>query len=196
MTEIFMYLVFDTETTGLPRSWNAPVTDTNNWPRIVQLAWQFLDEEGKVLAEANRIIRPDGFVIPPEASMVHGITTERALSEGIALRDALLEFADVLSVAKNLIAHNINFDERVVGSEFIRESLSREFLEAIDKVCTMQSSTEYCGLPGPYGFKYPKLDQLHVCLFDEGFDGAHDALNDVRACARCYFELKKRGIIE
>lgn len=191
-----MYLVFDTETTGLPRSWNAPVTDTDNWPRIVQLAWQFLDEEGKVLAEANRIIRPDGFEIPPESSMVHGITTERARCEGIALRDALLEFADVLSVAKSLIAHNMNFDERVIGSEFIRETLPRDFLEAIDKVCTMQSSTEYCGLPGPYGYKYPKLDQLHVCLFDEGFDGAHDALNDVRACARCYFELRKRGIIE
>jgi len=30
-----MYLFFDTETTGLPRNWKAPVTDLDNWPRMV-----------------------------------------------------------------------------------------------------------------------------------------------------------------
>ncbi len=191
-----MYLVFDTETTGLPKNWNAPVTDLNNWPRIVQLAWQFYDEAGNVLAEANRIIRPDGFIIPGEAAMVHGISTELALRDGIDLKEALLEFADVLSVAKGLVAHNINFDDRVVSAEFIRMDMSREFLEQIAKICTMEGSTDFCKLPGgPRGYRYPKLILLHERLFNEGFDGAHDALNDVRACARCFFELKKRAII-
>lgn len=191
-----MYLVFDTETTGLPRNWNAPVTDLNNWPRIVQLAWQFYDGQGNLLAEANRIIRPDGFVIPGESTMVHGISTEKALREGIDLKDALLEFADVLSVSKGLVAHNISFDDRVVSAEFIRTNLPRELLQQSKKLCTMEWSVEYCKLPGgPKGYKYPNLNQLHACLFGVGFDGAHDALVDVQACARCFFEMLARGII-
>lgn len=191
-----MYLVFDTETTGLPRNWTAPVTDLNNWPRVVQLAWQFYDDRGILLGEANRIIRPDGFIIPGEAAMVHGISTEKAMKEGIDLKEALLEFADVLSVAKGLVAHNMNFDDKVVSAEFIRSGLPLELIQEINKICTMEGSTDYCKLPGgPRGYRFPKLTILHEMLFNEGFDGAHDALNDVRACARCFFELRKRGIL-
>jgi DNA polymerase III epsilon subunit-like protein len=191
-----MYLVFDTETTGLPRNWNAPTTDLNNWPRIVQLAWQFYDEAGGLLMEADHIIRPDGFIIPGESTMVHGISTEKALREGIGLKEALLEFADILSLSSGLVAHNISFDERIVGAEFIRTDLPRELINQVKKICTMEWSVEYCKLPGgPRGYKYPNLNQLHNCLFGQGFDGAHNALVDVQACARCFFEMKKQGII-
>lgn len=191
-----MYLIFDTETTGLPRNWQAPISDLNNWPRVVQLAWQFADDQGNVLLESNRIIRPDGFVIPPEAAMVHGISTEKALREGIELKEALLEFADVLSVAKELVAHNISFDEKVIGAEFLRNEMPVELISQPKRVCTMQQSVNFCQLPGgPRGFKYPNLNQLHKILFSEGFDGAHDAMNDVKACARCFMELRNRNIL-
>lgn len=191
-----MYLVFDTETTGLPRNWNAPITDLDNWPRVVQLAWQFYAEDGTLLGEANRIVKPDGFVIPGEAAMVHGISTEKALREGIDLKEALLEFADVLSVAKGLVAHNMNYDDNIISAEFIRTDLPLELMTEINKTCTMLGTVDFCQLPGgPRGYRYPKLTMLHEILFKEGFDGAHDALNDVRACARCFFELRKRGII-
>ncbi len=41
------------------------------------------------------------------------------------------------------------------------------------------------------GYKWPKLEELHNFLFKEGFDGAHDALNDVMATSKCYFEMNK-----
>jgi DNA polymerase III subunit epsilon len=189
-----MFLFFDTETTGLPKNWRATVHDIDNWPRVVQLAWQFYDEVGNVIIEANRIIKPVGFIIPTQASDVHGITTEIALKEGIDLREALLEFADILSVAQYLIAHNISFDENVTGAEFLRTQLPLE-LFSLPKYDTMKASTDYCKIPGNYGFKFPNLTELHNCLFQEGFEGAHDALADVRACARCFFELRKRGVI-
>ena len=44
-----MYLIFDTETTGLPKSWNAPITDTDNWPRCIQIAWQLHDNMGNIV---------------------------------------------------------------------------------------------------------------------------------------------------
>lgn len=58
-----MYIIFDTETTGLPRDYNAPMSDVDNWPRLVQIAWQLHDAKGKLLSNHNYIIRPEGFTI-------------------------------------------------------------------------------------------------------------------------------------
>lgn len=74
-----MYLFFDTETTGLPKNWKAPVTDLNNWPRLVQLAY---DSNGNKISGGDFIIKPEGFSIPTESSRIHGISTERALRAG------------------------------------------------------------------------------------------------------------------
>ena len=59
-----MVLFFDTETTGLPQRWNAPVTDVNNWPRLVQLAWIMCDGKGNIIEERSDIVKPEGFAIP------------------------------------------------------------------------------------------------------------------------------------
>lgn len=189
-----MYLFFDTETTGLPKSWKAPIEELANWPRLVQLAWLFMDENGKEIAGKNQIIKPEGFVIPEVASNVHGISTERAMSEGIPLIEALGDFAQVLEDTKLIVAHNISFDEKIMGAEFLRKEIASELFNRA-KICTMHKSTDFCKIEGPYGYKWPKLMELHHRLFDEGFDGAHDALVDVRACARCFFELQKRGVV-
>lgn len=58
-----MYLFFDTETTGLPKRWNAPVTDLENWPRLVQLAWIMYDDRGNMLESRDVIVKPEGFTI-------------------------------------------------------------------------------------------------------------------------------------
>ena len=93
-----------------------------------------------------------------------------------------------------MIAHNIQFDEKIVGAEFLRAG-SRNHLEAKPRKCTMLSSTNYCGIPGPYGNKWPKLQELHAKLFREVFPDAHNALADVRACSKCYFELRRIGVM-
>ncbi len=87
-----MFLIFDTETTGLPRDKNAPLTDFDNWPRVVQLAWQLHGAEGELIEVANHIIRPEGFTIPFNAAKVHGITTDFALQNGEDLEVILEKF--------------------------------------------------------------------------------------------------------
>ena len=185
---------FDTETTGLPRSWNAPLRDLDNWPRMVQLAWLLCDEAGNELAHASRIVRPQGYVIPAEASRIHGITTERALAEGIALADALDEVLPRIEEAACAIAHNVSFDEKILAAEFLRLGRPHPLLKVTTR-CTMKESTDFCRLPGNYGFKYPNLTELHRKLFKKAFDGAHDALADVRACKAAYFELRTLGVM-
>ena len=185
---------FDTETTGLPRSWNAPLRDLDNWPRMVQLAWLLCDEAGNELAHASRIVRPQGYVIPAEASRIHGITTERALAEGIALADALDEVLPRIEEAACAIAHNVSFDEKILAAEFLRLGRPHPLLKVTTR-CTMKESTDFCRLPGNYGFKYPNLTELHRKLFKKAFDGAHDALADVRACKAAYYELRTLGVM-
>lgn len=189
-----MPLFFDTETTGIPRIYDAPTADLSNWPRLVQLAWLITDDAGAERKSAEFIVRPEGFTIPTEAARVHGISTERALREGVDLAGVLAEIVPDLEAAELLVAHNIRFDEKILGAELLRAG-HPDLPAAKPRRCTMQESTDHCALPGNYGFKWPRLQELHVKLFDAPFAGAHDALTDVRACARCYFELKRLGVM-
>lgn len=189
-----MKLFFDTETTGLPRSFGAPASDVNNWPRMIQIAWVETDNDGKEIQSYEAIIKPEGFSIPIEASNVHGITTDKALEIGTDLGGVLSLLHKMITETDELIAHNISFDEKVVGAEFLRNGFT-DATRTKSKICTMHGSTEFCKLPGRRGYKWPKLQELHVKLFNEEFEGAHDALADVRACVRSYFELQRLGVM-
>ena len=115
-----MYLIFDTETTGLPRNWNAPITDTDNWPRCIQIAWQLHDEIGNLIEHQDYLVSPDGFNIPYDAERIHGISTELAAEQGIALSEVLEKFNIALSKAKFVVGQNIGFDVNIMGCEFHR----------------------------------------------------------------------------
>lgn len=190
-----VYLFFDTETTGLPRSWNAPVTALDNWPRLVQLAYMAYDGDGGLIAAVDTIIKPQGFTIPVESSRIHGITTERALAEGRDLVSVLRDFKALLDPARYLVAHNMSFDEKILGAEFLRNGLP-DIPAAKYKICTMHSTTEFCAIPGPRGYKWPKLTELHRKLFNKDFSEAHNAAADIAATAKCFWELKEQGIIK
>ena len=193
--QVPVYLFFDTETTGLPRSWQAPVTALDNWPRLVQLAYMAFDADGAQLASVSTIIKPEGFTIPEEASRVHGITTARALKEGKDLAAALRDFKTVLDQVTYLVAHNISFDEKIIGAEFLRNKMP-DIPAGKCKICTMHGTTDFCAIPGPRGNKWPKLAELHQRLFRCDFDAAHNAAADVAATAKCFWELKKLGVIK
>jgi DNA polymerase III subunit epsilon len=147
-----MYLFFDTETTGLPRNWKAPVTDLNNWPRLVQLAYLLYDSNGNAISGGDFIIKPEGFIIPASVSQIHGITHERAVREGHPLNTVLQHFNTLIEQADWLVAHNMSFDEKIVGSEFLRNGMNNS-IPAKNRICTMEKSTNFCAIPGPYGNK-------------------------------------------
>jgi DNA polymerase III epsilon subunit-like protein len=192
------YIFFDSESNGLPREPRLGVSFTSNWPRMIQLAWIVTDENGNVLKRQSHIIYPQGFnIIEPIAKLTR-ITTERAQREGVDLYSVLTEFMEDVNDAKLLIAHNIDFDKRVVGCELYRENMDYDSLLNKSMVCTMQKSTNFCAIPSNgnhAGYKWPKLEELHQKLFGTTFSGAHDAMSDVEATRKCYFELKKKGIL-
>lgn len=188
-----MYLFLDTETTGLPTRYNAPVSDVRAWPRMVQVAWVLADSQGRELAAHCHIIRPDGFAIPADAVRVHGITTEIARLHGVDVHRALDELTLDLPSASLLIGHNLEFDYGVVGAEYFRAGSTRNPLDGLQRYCTMKTTAGFCRIPGGYGgYKWPSLDELHQTLFHKRLQAGHDALADARACARCYFALLNR----
>ena len=188
------YLFFDTETTGVPVDYKAPSSDTENWPRMVQLAWILEDENGIKIDSGNLIIIPDGFIIPDEAVKVHGITKEKALKEGVPLEYAIRQFKANLDVATCVVGHNADFDKKIVGAEMIRLGL-KDIMDSKKSHCTMQSSIDFCKIPGKYGYKYPKLQELYKKLFGIEFDNAHNAMSDIEATEKCFWELRKRKLI-
>lgn len=189
-----MILFFDTETTGLPKNWKAPVTNLNNWPRLVQLAYLVYDFDGNLIHSCNEIVKPNGFTIPIDASNLHGITTDIANQRGSKIEDIFELFHIHLKRAKVIVAHNMAYDEKIIGSELIRLGLDN-ILDIKEKICTMESSIDLCKLEGPYGFKWPKLEELHRFLFKYDFEGAHDAMADIQATAKCFWELKNLNLI-
>jgi DNA polymerase III alpha subunit (gram-positive type) len=174
----------------LPKNWKAPVTDLNNWPRLVQLAFLLFDNNGNSISSGDYIIKPEGFEIPADSSRIHGITTSRAIAEGLPLQVVLLEFNDLVMKSEFIVAHNISFDEKIIGAEFLRNGMP-DVLQLKKKICTMHSTTDFCKLNGPYGYKWPKLSELHQKLFGVGFNEAHNAAVDITATAKCFWELRK-----
>jgi DNA polymerase III subunit epsilon len=189
-----MYLIVDCETTGLPKNWNAPISDSSNWPRVIQVAWSLYDLESRHLESAVHLVQPDGFAIPPEAQRIHGITTERARAEGKPLLDVLRDLKSAIEASEILVAHNLKFDERVLSAEFLRMKLKPPFLNK-KRYCTMENTTGLCRIPSSRGFKWPTLAQLYRELFQSRLEEAHDAGADVATCAKCFFELRRRGLV-
>src|SRR6056297_3495183 len=189
-----MYLIFDTETTGLPKRWDAPLTDSDNWPRCIQIAWQLHDEMGRLVESQDYLVKPEGFNIPYDAEKVHGISTELAAAEGISLTEMLEKFQEALNKTKFVVGQNVGFDLNIMGAEFHREAMENNLQELpVLDTCT-EVTAQMCKIPGGRGgkFKLPTLTELHEFLFDEPFGEAHNATADVEATTRCFLELVRQ----
>ena len=197
-----MILFFDTETTGvIPRGLeHSPLNYAQRYTRIVQLSWQVRD--GEKVKEGDFIIKPDGFTIPDEAAAVHGITTERAIAEGVEYKTAFLQFFNDLKNADEICAHNANFDQGVLIAEYVRitdRARAAKFAMFIKNITlhdTMILTKDFVGARFSNGKpgKFPRLEELYAKLFNGESFPAHNSMEDVRALAKCYFECRKRLI--
>jgi len=186
-----MYLIFDTETTGLPKNWNAPVSDIDNWPRCVQIAWQIHDSLGNCIENKDFLIKPDGYNIPYDSEKIHGISTELAEKDGYVLLDVLKLFNEAVKKSKFVIGHNVKFDLNIMGCEFYRANLQNNLDVAKILDTCYEKTASLCMIPGGRGgkYKFPTLTELHSFLFSYPFAEAHNATADVEATTRCFLEL-------
>jgi len=192
-----MFLIFDTETTGLPKNWKAPLSDSDNWPRCVQIAWQIHNSKGECIEHQNFLINPHEFTIPYESEKIHGISTSLAQLEGESIENVLNTFISALEKCDFICGHNVKFDLNIIGAEFIRLGIKNETKNfPIIDTCS-ESTAQICKLSGGRGgkFKFPTLSELYFYLFEEDFQQVHNATADVEATTRCFLELLRTSQI-
>lgn len=210
-------LVFDTETSGLPKAKLISEHTLNLWPHILQFSYIIYDTELNDIIEINdNIVKVSKDVFIPEDSIkVHGITNEYSNENGIPLDDIFDFFFYHLLNIDLLVGHNISFDINMVRAELCRmiyQNMSKKDIKSGSKLdlckynlnllinyknicCTLQDSIELCKIEAidkygtPY-FKYPKLAELHQKLFETVPNNLHNSLNDILITLRCYMKMK------
>lgn len=183
-----MFLVYDSETTS-KANFKLPASHPSQ-PHLVQLGLQVLNNDLIAVHQFDAIVKPEGWVIPPEASIIHGITQDKALAVGVPLKFVLGAFVEFANICECRVAHNIQFDDLVVGAALHRTNT--KFGEGMSRFCTMRSMTDIMKLPGLYGPKWPKLCEAYKYCTGNELEGAHDALHDVRGCAEIFRWLRQR----
>lgn len=182
-----MYLIFDTETTGVSAS-----------ARMTQLAFILYAEDGSIIKQYETLIKPDGWKVPTEKFFIdNNMSTERCEKFGVPVFEALRELQDSLKKCKYKIAHNLNFDKRILLKELELANVEPALFKFKKEHCTMLTNVKFVGALNRWGNpgKWPKLEELYRKLFNKEMEDAHDALADVSQTGECFFELKRRGLI-
>lgn len=209
-----LLIAFDTETSGLP-VWSKPSSDPEQ-PHIVQLAAILRDGHDKTAAHVgtmNRLIKPEGWIIPPELTAIHGITTEQAEAEGVRLADALDEFLSMAIQAEQNIGYNVNFDKRMlriqekrrhgaaveddqlpISIQFARHSREIDIAKFMTKICNLPPSEKMMAA-GRKTAKMPKLGEAFQHAYPgKAVDGKlHDAMTDVKCTLAIYWWIYEQG---
>ena len=211
-------LVFDTETTGLPKTKILNKYMLDLWPHVVQFSYIIFDTESNTIVKLKDCIIkvPDSLIISEDASKIHGITNEISLSKGVNIAGVLDEFFNDFDTVDHIVGHNVSFDINMIKVELNRLLLDvsnvnkiseyQEYLNLLidskDIYCTMKESIALCAIETKDKFgrnynKFPKLIELYQKLFQISPNNLHNSLNDVIVCLRCFMKLKyDKDIVE
>lgn len=178
-----MILAYDTETTG-KYNFNLP-HDHPSQPHICQFAGVLVTGDKRILHEISIPIKPDGWVLTEELTAIHGWTTEDCEKYGMPIEEVVKLFHHLQSLATIKVGHNLGFDEKMM----LRSGATLLDVPIYD---TMHKSTGVCKIPkASGGYKWPKLNEAYKHFFGKEFEGAHNAMKDIKATLAIYFKLRE-----
>ena len=177
-------IVFDTETTGLPKPSSVPLEEQ---PKIIEFAAIKLDN--KTLKETDRV----EFLLNPEEKLdpvitkITGLKDEDLIGQPLFVEQYPL-LADFFLGEREMVAHYVAFDRSLLEFDLRRIDKLMQFPWPIKHTCTVEAS-------------YPlknfrlKLTQLHEIVTGSPHKEAHRAMADVEALATCVRWLRKKGMM-
>ena len=182
-------LFIDTEASTLPIKWDRPYSTKGNWPCIVQLSWIIFKSDGSEVKHENYFIKDEDITISSSATKVHGITREMIDEKGYARKYVLsLLSNDIQQYQPLVVGHFIELDFHVVGADAYRAGIPNPLANS-PLFCTMLATAHLVQNPAK---KFLKLGDLYSFLFNTSLASQHNALEDARATAMCFFEILKR----
>lgn len=188
------YILFvDTETSGIPRNWDASYSADKNWPHIVQIAWVIYSKSGVEIKSENHYIRASDFQVDPQSTDVHGITEDFLNDKGECRADVFRVLAkDFEKFSPLIVGHFMKFDNHMLEMGFRRSGIEYAGRN-LPKFCTMIAGRRYSG--SVFDPRHLRLDELYETLFHKPLENHHDALSDAKATAACFFEMLGKGEI-
>lgn len=208
------FLVFDTETTGLPQTKHMNDDNLHLWPYIVQFSYVIYDSDlNNIIKTVDEIIKiPEEVSISEGSTQIHGITKTMTDEKGENIEIILKNFFVDLTTVDLFVGHNISFDINMLKVALLRlienkkgnftprqVMVAKSNLEYLNKYkniyCTLQKSISLCNIKvtNRYGgvyLKFPKLIELYKKLFDKEPKHLHNSLNDILVTLRCFIKLK------
>lgn len=200
-------LIFDVETTGLlPKI--IKTEDIDSYPNIIQLSYILFDTDKNVLLDYfdNYIIQKRHTKIPIEVTRLTGINKEMCLG-GVTMITGLEKIYNAMNEAECIVAHNIEFDSRMLFIELMKnkpyidanmgDGKIFDIIKLIERnnYCTMKNGINICKIiaksrDGKEYYKWPKLSELYKILFDKEVENLHNSLVDTLVCLRCCLKMK------
>lgn len=188
-----MYLIFDTETSGLPRNFSAPISDLENWPKILWLGFVLLNENLEIIRKGNYYINPEELILI-NVTKITGISDEIAEKYGNSIFEILTVFKDVARKAKFLVGHNLDYDYKVLSAEIKRNNFDFT-LTRKKRICLMKGSKKYVNKKDTEGeLTFPRLSELFEKLYQENYD-MKNSNDDIEYAMKCFIKLKEKKVI-
>lgn len=188
-----MYLIIDTETSGLPRDFSAPISDIENWPKILWLGYVLLDENLEKIREGNYFISQNE-KIPQNVTRITNISNEVVEKYGNSILEILNIFKEISKKTKYLIGHNLEFDYKVIGAEIERNGFQFS-LKRKKKICLMKASKSYVNIKDSNDkLTNPKLSELYEKLFSKKYE-MKNSFDDIDYARKCFIKLREKMII-
>ncbi|MCZ2101147.1 MAG: hypothetical protein LC107_06385 [Chitinophagales bacterium] len=191
-----MYLIFDCSALAGKTNYKANFTETEAWPRLIHISWILLNQEYKPIADADYIVQSSQFKIDEKSKEKAHIDDEDIQKKALPINEILDKFSEAVEQAEYLFSHNLNYNENILGAEYVRAKKSISMFSK-KRFCLMEEGTYFCKIPAKGGgFKFPTLPELHASCFGQSYGPAGNARADVIAAARSFIKLMKTGKLE
>ena len=215
------FLVFDVETTGLiPRSKKGIVTKMEDNPYIIQLSYAIYDVyERRIIRTFDTYVKlPEKIIISDFITNLTGISNDICEKKGLPILEVIEEFYRAYIECDGIVAHNIDFDEKMIKIEIERNrekiidriphclsifNYMYEKIKNIERFCTMKKSSHLCNLEiviegKPKMKKFPKLIELFGILFENEPEpkNLHNSMIDVLVCLKCFMKIRHGADID
>ncbi len=187
-----LIMIFDVETNGKLKNFNTPFYDLSQVPDLLQIAWIITDGE-KILGSESSWIKNDSLKIKRKIRELTGIKKETLMKIGRPINVVLDLFQKDLSRVKTLVAHNIEFDVKIVKAAFFSQGIPLDLSEK-ELVCTMKLSFKHkSSIPDFDENKWLKLAELFAKFFPDAEQDFqfHNSVIDAFSTYHIFRKLKE-----